>query len=445
MATSESVVLNIAATPENFDEDAYLRANPDVAQAVRTGSLTSGWHHFETHGHKEGRYLSLQRRVIHVDHPTDMTAVPHGQVFDGWSVSPDPRDSISIAVNGRSVESYQVSRPDVQRVYPDLCAKGWMFFFEPSGQDTEYIVVLTLADVTREVRFTISEQVLEMAAVFQFDRKKHLDFLKEILVCSTCRVALPDLSDLSGKEWQCGNCGERYDCSSGLNLIPKSYVNYDAISFNGAIYSHGYDGDVENLISEVRAGGGMVLDCGAGWRPSIRDNVVTTEILRYPSTDVVAVSEHLPFRDASFDAVLSLHVLEHVKNPFVCAAELIRVLKPHGRFLAVIPYVVAVHGAPFHFFNPTPQGLCALFENFAYDTKISVPRASHPFIALKDLIEAYYGFLEQSALATFSNITIGEFAKMTREEILDSDLVRGFREDGMMYMSGNYMITGYRS
>jgi SAM-dependent methyltransferase len=116
---------------------------------------------------------------------------------------------------------------------------------------------------------------------------------------------------------------------------------------------------------------------------TLRENVITTEILRYPSTDVVAVGEHLPFRDATFDAVISLHVLEHVKNPFICASELARVPKPGGTLYAVTPYVVGVHGFPFHFFNPTPSGLRAIFEGKLFDADVSVPRPSHAVIAAK--------------------------------------------------------------
>ena len=172
-------------------------------------------------------------------------------------------------------------------------------------------------------------------------------------------------------------------------LIAKSYENKRDISFQGAICSHEYDGDVTAIVERVSRDGGMVLDCGAGRRQRMRPNVITTEILRYPSTDVVAVGERLPFRDGAFDAVLSLHVLEHVKNPFVCAKELARVLKPGGTLYAVTPYVVSVHGYPFHFFNPTPSGLRALFDGLIVDPKISVPRIAHPLAALKDLLGVY--------------------------------------------------------
>ena len=36
------VPLYVTATPENFDESGYLEANPDIAAAVRAGTLESG-------------------------------------------------------------------------------------------------------------------------------------------------------------------------------------------------------------------------------------------------------------------------------------------------------------------------------------------------------------------------------------------------------------------
>lgn len=40
---------------QHFDEKAYLDANPDVAEAVRTGALESGWTHYLNSGFYEGR------------------------------------------------------------------------------------------------------------------------------------------------------------------------------------------------------------------------------------------------------------------------------------------------------------------------------------------------------------------------------------------------------
>jgi len=47
--------------------------------------------------------------------------------------------------------------------------------------------------------------------------------------------------------------------------------------------------------------------------------------------------QRLPFADASFDAVLSSHVMEHLPRPDEALTEVARVLKPGGRFLLLTP------------------------------------------------------------------------------------------------------------
>ncbi|KQT99089.1 hypothetical protein ASG60_05165 [Methylobacterium sp. Leaf469] len=41
-----------------FDERSYVRCNPDVAQALRAGQLTSALAHYQKFGRREGRRLS---------------------------------------------------------------------------------------------------------------------------------------------------------------------------------------------------------------------------------------------------------------------------------------------------------------------------------------------------------------------------------------------------
>lgn len=46
-----------------FDEDEYLRCNPDVARAVEQGQMRSGNTHYRTFGRREGRRLSCPMKL----------------------------------------------------------------------------------------------------------------------------------------------------------------------------------------------------------------------------------------------------------------------------------------------------------------------------------------------------------------------------------------------
>jgi SAM-dependent methyltransferase len=378
---------------------------------------------------------------IHIDHPQPGEAVQPAQLFDGWTISPDPSESVAVTVNGRSVGSHFIPRPDVEADNPGRNGKGFMFFFEADPDINDYNINFRIGEAERGITFSLGVDSLKILAETIAIREIHRGFLETALACPRCHWPVEG-DEIEARLWTCRHCTERCDCRRGLDLIPESYANKAEIRFQGAICSHGYDGDVEALISRVGADGGTVLDCGAGWRHRLRANVITTEILRYPSTDVVAVGEHLPFRDGSFDAVLSLHVLEHVKNPFVCAEELVRVLKPGGTLYVVTPYIVGVHGFPFHFFNPTPSGLIALFDGKIEAAEVSVPRVGHPLAALKDLLFRYSDYFDAPALDRFRRTSIGELIDSSFDAILSSELTTAFHEEGTGVLAGIYRITG---
>ncbi|HEY6559057.1 MAG TPA: methyltransferase domain-containing protein, partial [Polyangiaceae bacterium] len=59
------------------------------------------------------------------------------------------------------------------------------------------------------------------------------------------------------------------------------------------------------------------------------------------------------FADGSFDTVLNIQVLEHVKEPMRMVHEISRVLAPGGHAIFLIPQTAYMHFAPYHYYNFT--------------------------------------------------------------------------------------------
>lgn len=294
-----SLRLLVPVDDDNYDEAAYLRANPDVAAAVRAGQCASGRAHYDAFGRDERRCLRLP-------------------IPQAWK------------------------REKLARVR-GLLQAGTLR--EPAAGDC-------------------------------------LDCLDDAL----------------------------REC---LELTPTDKIS-----------SHDYDFEALALIAECRDG--LVLDCGAGLRHTYYRNVVNCEIVAYDTTDVLAAAERLPFADACFDAVLSLNVLEHVKDPFQAARELLRVLKPGGRLMCVAPFLQPLHGYPHHYYNMTRKGLENLFAPLV-ERRVGIYGAMRPIWALQWFLSVYHAGLPQAQAARFAAMSVAEL--MAPPEQLQLDPVASALDD----------------
>ena len=108
----------------------------------------------------------------------------------------------------------------------------------------------------------------------------------------------------------------------------------------------------------------LVLDCGSGDRCFADQRVINFEFCQFRSPDVFGDGHKLPFKDNSFDFVLSQAVIEHVYDPFQAAREIFRVLKPGGRVYCESAFMQPLHAVPYHYFNTTVWGIELLFRDF---------------------------------------------------------------------------------
>jgi SAM-dependent methyltransferase len=61
------------------------------------------------------------------------------------------------------------------------------------------------------------------------------------------------------------------------------------------------------------------------------------EVSRFAGPVVYADATNIPFPDASFDAIICIHVLEHIVDDRKAIAEFFRVLKPGGQAIVAVP------------------------------------------------------------------------------------------------------------
>ncbi|SRR6266498_1550817 len=110
---------------------------------------------------------------------------------------------------------------------------------------------------------------------------------------------------------------------------------------------------------------GRILNAGCGKR-NIEFNTNAVRLDINPSfasnLDLTADAHFLPFRDNSFDSILSVAVLEHTKYAWDVVREFNRVLRPGGYALIAIPFFQPQHGAPQDFVRFTQHGIRALME-----------------------------------------------------------------------------------
>lgn len=91
---------------------------------------------------------------------------------------------------------------------------------------------------------------------------------------------------------------------------------------------------------------------------------IDVDINRQP-TLVADVCDLGCFRDETFDVVMMMEVLEHVRTPEAAIREVYRVLKKDGLLLLSTPFIFEIHDAPHDFYRFTRFGLEHLLSEFS--------------------------------------------------------------------------------
>jgi SAM-dependent methyltransferase len=140
-----------------------------------------------------------------------------------------------------------------------------------------------------------------------------------------------------------------------------------------------FEASIEDAViafSRSLAPKSRVLDAGAGegkytrWFSSHRyvalDLGIGDTAWDYGSLDAIGDLQRLPFRDGSFDAVVNIVTLEHVREPALVLSELYRTLMPAGRILLVVPHEWEEHQQPHDYYRYTRFGAEYLLQKAGF-------------------------------------------------------------------------------
>lgn len=194
--------------------------------------------------------------------------------------------------------------------------------------------------------------------------------------------------------------------NGALNCLPDYLAEMAGVEHTDAISQHDYTPDVKELIEANPDK--LFLDAGAGFRPTYYPNVVNLEIVPYSTTDVLGVLEKIPFRDGTFDYVISNAVLEHVRDPFTSASEITRVLKRGGKMFIQVPFLQPYHGYPHHYYNMTKSGLANLFKDAITIDSHTVPVYFHPVWVASWFFNSWANGLSAETREAFEKLTVKE-------------------------------------
>lgn len=155
-----------------------------------------------------------------------------------------------------------------------------------------------------------------------------------------------------------------------------------------------YDGYERFMLANTNLFTGALYDLGSGESPYKEffllhaDTYVAVDwagSFHDTKADVVAnLNEPLPIDSEVANSIVSLSVLEHLREPQLMLSEAFRILKKDGAIVLQVPWQWPIHEAPHDYFRYTPYGLAFLFERAGFvDVKVEAQAGFFTTMAMK--------------------------------------------------------------
>ena len=164
---------------------------------------------------------------------------------------------------------------------------------------------------------------------------------------------------------------------------------------------------LEAVLDASKYAKGKLLDVGCGSKPFL--HVFDGKVKSYtgidmPSTrhlnreiDAFSSGQELPFKNGSFDTILTTSVLEHVEEPQRMFNEMHRVLKKGSCLILTTPCQYGLHEQPYDYFRYTKYSLRMMAEKSGFKVAYTKPLGGS-LVIVSQLTAKYISILAYALL-----------------------------------------------
>lgn len=137
---------------------------------------------------------------------------------------------------------------------------------------------------------------------------------------------------------------------------------------------------------------GETIDIGGGKNADYVSFMKRSEAVRFVTFDIKAgekvnfESDALPAKDNSYDTVLFLNVMEHIFNHQHIANEVVRIIKPGGKLIGFVPFLMWYHPDHRDFFRYTHEALEIILDRAGSKEIIVTFVGYGPFTAASQMV-----------------------------------------------------------